>query len=477
LHEKPGAELDWKVNAPLVLETPSGDLVSVHNWSLSGLTWPADAPDCPNTATLRIPFQGVDVCFPVRLKTPDDSGLVQLEGLSGRQRETLALFYRALLSGKMASSGDVITSLDTPVDLVPMEETEEEKSQKKGSSLPRSFRVVINVLTYLLIAAAVVGIIGNNIFTNLDRIAIQHGRVLAPMVPAFAPASGYVDKILVEPGQSVAEGDVLFLIRDAEAEADLKRAETELALAQADLASVSEAVAILEAQADTAIVAQRMATAMRFHAEFIQEGRFDDMRRQWLSLRERNPELARSVDPFVIVTNMLKAEDRSRAADVDSLKAIRDAKLQVIENKHVRAVSDGIVQEFSVRPGQRFQGTAAELSFETSDPRTTIGWVSERFAETIYIGMPASIGFNRKGEKITIPGEVWDVRAGDNPERPGEFGIIVTVRPTGLTSDETKATLRLGAPVNLEAKRQLGSRLKTWLKSLTPQEARSDDGV
>ena len=114
---------------------------------MAGLVWPEDAPDCPKTGTLSIPFQGVDVRFPVRLFKQENEGLVSLEGLSGRQRETLALFYRSLLSGKMASSGDVITRLDTPVDLVPMEQTEEEQAEQPVKFIPRPIRVQFNIAT------------------------------------------------------------------------------------------------------------------------------------------------------------------------------------------------------------------------------------------------------------------------------------------------------------------------------------------
>lgn len=85
--------------------------------------------------------------FPVRLFKQENEGLVSLEGLSGRQRETLALFYRSLLSGKMASSGDVITRLDTPVDLVPMEQTEEEQAEQPVKFTPRPIRVQFNIAT------------------------------------------------------------------------------------------------------------------------------------------------------------------------------------------------------------------------------------------------------------------------------------------------------------------------------------------
>ena len=42
-HEAPGADLNWKVTAPLIVETPSGDSIAIRHWSLAGLEWPEDA--------------------------------------------------------------------------------------------------------------------------------------------------------------------------------------------------------------------------------------------------------------------------------------------------------------------------------------------------------------------------------------------------------------------------------------------------
>ena len=462
-HEHPTPDMDWKVQAPLVFETPSGAVVRIESWSLSGLVWPKEAPDCPKTGTLSVPFQGVDVRFPVRLATCDSSDLVQLEGLSGRQRETLALFYRSLLSGKMASSGEVITSLDTPVDLVPMEETEAEQSQHPAKHIPRPVRVVFNVAVYLLIATMVVGIIGNNIFTNLDRIDIQHGRVLAPLDATLPDKSGFVERVNVTAGQGVRAGDVLVYLRDPALVARLGQIEAELAVARDEYAQVAAAQGALAEQQQSDDIAMRMAVAARLHAAFVGGAGFDDMRRQWLAMRGRDAALASRVDPIAILSQVLAAEAARRAVRVETLSVSRQAQLDLIEKNHVRAPSDGVVRDIQIQPGQVFDDQTGRLAFERADPRVTIGWVSERFAETLFIGMPATIGFNENGQRVMLQGSVTDVRAGDHPERPGEFGIMVTVATTRLSAQETKARLRLGAPVNLEAKRQLGARLRNWI--------------
>jgi len=404
----------------------------------------------------------VDIRFPVRLSQKDAIGTVQLEGLSGRQRETLALFYRALLSGRMASSSEVITSLDTPVDLVPMEETEAEQSQQPVKYIPRSLRVLFNVVTYLLIAAMVVGIIGSNIFTSLDRIDIQYGRVLAPKSQTFPARRGFVESVEVLPSQAVQAGDVLIRLRDPETHALLDQTKAELSVAEAEYARVMAGLDEIATQAASDNLTMRMAVASRLYSGFVGKGRFDDIRQNWISLRGRNSELVEAFDPLSIVREMLTAEADSRAAKLDGLKAARKAYLELIAHNHVRAPSDGVVHEVMVQPGQPFGAQEMDLSFESSASRVTIGWVSEKFAETIYIGMPAVIGLNENGKKIKMSAVVTDVRAGGHPERPGEFGIMVTVSATELSPADSKTRLRLGAPVNLEAKRQIGKRLRQW---------------
>ncbi|MGD1884923.1 MAG: HlyD family secretion protein [Paracoccaceae bacterium] len=461
-HEAPDANLNWTVQAPLMIASPLGDRVRIENWSLAGLVWPEDTVDCPSTGTLSVPFQGVDICFPVRLTQDAEKGIVKLEGLSGRQRETLALFYRSLLSGKMASSREVITSLDTPVDLVPMGQTEDEQASQPVKFVPRPLRVLFNIATYLLIATMVVGIIGGNIFTNLDRIDIQHGRVLAPMHQSFPTKGGFVQSVEVVAGQSVEAGDILLRLNDPETHAKLETAKAQLIVARTEYDRVVQAMDELQVQMASKELSVRTALAARIYTDFISDGDFDDIRQQWLALRGKDPDLAVTFDPVRVVHSLLEQEAARKSAVLRGLTADRDALAQMLEQNHVRAPLDGSVQEVLVRQGQVFDADATGLIFEASEPRVTVGWISERFAETVYLGMPATIGLNENGEKIQLKGEVVDVRAADHPERPGEFGIMVSVAATELTAADTKVRLRLGAPVNLDAKRQLGKRLKAW---------------
>lgn len=471
MHQTPSSDTDRKVNAVLHLETPAGEVVTIARWSLAALIWPQDAPPCPKTGTLSVPFQGVDVRFPVRLESNDETDEVTLKGLSGRQRETLALFYRALLSGKMASSSEVITSLDTPVDLVPMEETASEAKSTKLIGKFRLLRVVVNTVTYLVLAAFVVGVIGNNILTNLDRIDIQHGRVMAPMAELPALRNGYVDKINVTAGQRVTAGTPLIEITDPIYAAELQKAEAELEVAQASLAVVQFAETELDRLTDEPDLLIRLAGVARIYHDFSQSNEFDDIRRRWINLRDRDPEAAVRFDPLRITQRLLDSEIRSAELEVNKRQADLEGRQALVASTQIVAQYPGVIQEVLVREGQYLTSSELALTMERQEARLTMGWVSERFAETIYIGMPASIGFNEGGDKKLVNGTVVDVMAGDHPERPGEFGIIVTVQPSGMELNEVRARLRIGAPVNLEADRQIYSRVKAWFASWVRPDA------
>ncbi|MCP4820365.1 MAG: hypothetical protein GY883_14325, partial [Shimia sp.] len=110
------------------------------------------------------------------------------------------------------------------------------------------------------------------------------------------------------------------------------------------------------------------------------------------------------------------------------------------------------------------------LTFEADKTRQTVGWVSEKFAETLFVGMSAKIGFNAGGERRQIAGTIVDLQADDTPQRPGEYGIRVVIEPTDMSVTEAREQLRVGAPVNLEAARQNFPRLKRWIASWTADD-------
>ncbi|MFY0679464.1 MAG: HlyD family efflux transporter periplasmic adaptor subunit [Thalassovita sp.] len=475
-HTSPSPDLDLKVSAALCLETPQGDIVRVERWSLAALVWPEDGPECPATGTLSVPFQGVDVRFPVRLERIEDSNDIAFKGLSGRQRETLALFYRSLLSGRMVASEDVIKSLDTPLDLVPMGETESEKSAATAGRWRHAkvLRAVIHVATYVACMALVVGVVGSNILTNLDRIDIRHGRVQAPIQTLVSLRDSYVGKILVAPGDRVKAGDVLISMSDPAVTAKLSEARSRLSDATRHRNTLTRALTELEKLRHEPADEIRMAGAGRIYEAHVARRGFGDLLWQWDELKQQDLVAANEYDPVEVTYRLVQAQLSEKQLLVKTLRARRDGQKGLAAATDVVADTDGVVGDVLVRQGQFLAQGVPVVTLEQDAMRDVVGWASERYAQTIHVGMPARIGVNSRGEKQVLRAVVTDVAAGGIPERPGEYGIVVTVQPISLSVADSRQILAQGAPVKLEAERRILDRMKasalTWLPWSTPPE-------
>lgn len=464
-HTAPSPDLDYKVRATLTFETPAGERVAIEEWSLKGLKWPDDSPDRPETGVLSVPFQGIDVRFPVQLEPAPDTAEIFFKDLTGRQREALAIFYRSLLSGRMVSSGDVITSLDTPIDLVPIEETEAEAEVKIGHRwrFANLVRSVLHVSIYSAMCFGVIAIIGSNVFNAVNRIDIQHGRVIAPVGVLAALQSGQVTEVHAASGDIVAVGDLLVTIEDPEIAAKLKSARVIYSNTSAQLKQVEKALARLEKLRSVKDEALRLhEVRLVFEAHLGLKG-FRDLVQQWQRLRDQGSELALSRDPLEVTHRLLLQETLELRRLMKRQRSSRDGYKASLKTAQIVATQDGVLRDILVRPGQFVLRGQPVVEVEDDAPRQAVGWVSEKYAETIYAGMPASLGFNTRGQSTEVQGRVSHVRAGDIPNRPGEYGIEVTVSVDGLSNAALRQALPIGAPVNLEADRLMLAGLRRWV--------------
>ncbi len=168
-HERPSSDIQFRVTAPLILGLADGDSLQIRQWNLRGVHDARLQGRDLAGVVLSIPFQGVNIYFPVTLTPGTTEDEVLFADLTGRQRETLALFYRNLLSGRMASTDEVITALDTPVDLVPMGETEAERNLA-GVQVPRKLRVGTHVFGYIAAFLLVFAFLISLLWTRLDSM-------------------------------------------------------------------------------------------------------------------------------------------------------------------------------------------------------------------------------------------------------------------------------------------------------------------
>ena len=247
-HECPHPDLSFLVTAPLSLLTADGRQIMVERWSLSELRLPEGEAAPEGDMQLVIPFQGVGVQFPIRLKPAGETGHYHFSELTVRQRETLSLFYNGVLSGRMATTSEMITSLDTPVDLVPMGETAEEKAEGMAKAKPRLLRALWNLTFYALLALFLVGFVGGQIWSRLSEISLDHARFVAPIETYVAPEPGHVERIFVEVGQTVKAGDPLIRFEDTDRESDVDEVRMDVRIAERRLETAAEALAAHVAQ-------------------------------------------------------------------------------------------------------------------------------------------------------------------------------------------------------------------------------------
>ncbi|MEL6233714.1 MAG: HlyD family efflux transporter periplasmic adaptor subunit [Pseudomonadota bacterium] len=447
-------EQSYEVAAPLRLQLQSGETVAIPRWSLDGFSYPGAADILPRNGILVIPFQGVDIRFSIELAPSAQPGFLRFVGLSGRERETLALFYRSLLSGRMASTDDIITSLDTPVDLVPMEETEVERSAAIRGRIPRLLRILWNFILYVVLAFLVFGVMGGQIAALLDRIDVDRGRVVAPLVDHPAPAEAFVREIRVQPGDDVRVGDVLAVLGDpdlddavAVARQAVREAERALGRAEAALATLRAA---MDAEGGTALpITARLAITARYQAEFFSDGDTAQMQRLWLSLRDLDPDVAPRFSPDRVIAERLAALIRDRRHALGDLRETLAHREGRRDAARVIALTDGTVHAVPVHPAQHVEEGHLMVQIEAPRPRLMLGWVTSEVADRVHLGQRVGITFANGAEILAVEGRITAVRAGPDPGQPNAFGQLVTIRAEGMDVAALRAIFPVDAPVDL----------------------------
>ncbi len=451
------SDLSFEVRAPLGLELATGETVTIANWSLQGFEFPGDSDVLPKEAKLSIPFQGVDIRFPVRLERKGHDRFLTFEGLTGRQRETLAVFYRSILSGKMASTEDVITSLDTPVDLVPMEETEEERVEASTGKAPRILRVALSVALYAALAALVFWTLGSGIYSKVSTVIIQNARVEAPLIDHAAAQGGFVEDIPVAVGETVSAGDILVHITTPEGEAAMADVRARITTMEGRL---EDAIA-MEARLAERIVIERARLLLNLleatpltqaqHLAAIEafDGRWSA---DHMDLFDAHGAVVRELDALDDELRRLRRE-RGRLGDV------RDA-------MHVMAAEDGVVTEIHVLPSQFAGRGTLVATIEGTEARRARGWLDQEMAAAVYRGMEVEVSINAGAGRQNLSGQIVKLEAGIDPDLSSEFGMLVTVAFPEFTASETRDALPHLMPVVLEAQRgwtaRLSDRLDRW---------------
>ncbi|MGL6209034.1 MAG: HlyD family secretion protein [Paracoccaceae bacterium] len=432
-HERPAPETEPHVIAPLIVALPDGRRLTARKWSLAGIRDQVLVGEDLTGARLMIPFQGIEIGFPITLTPSSDGTLWAFEALTGRQREALGLFYRNLMTGKMAATDEVITALDTPVDLIPMGETDEEKSAGQAKVKPRALRVVWNVVYYVLLMAVVGGYLGSLVWKRLDHVALSNARYMAPLLEIASPANGFVAEALVAEGTLVPAGAELMRLTDPEADSSLAEVRSQLAQVKDRLADVEARLAAHEAQRPAA--RETAVDLAAFDAGIsVIPGDYHDIR--------------------------LRLEQERRLIELE-LRAVRADRARLDDQNRalvIHAPETGIISQTLVQPGSYQRVGTTLLVFETAAPRQVLGWLDSSEAAHVWQGMRATVRYSVDGETQSAPAIVAMIEAGTDPLRPDAYGLLVHLQLQGITLEETRALLPHNAAVEVRLHRDLALR-------------------
>ena len=469
-HECPMPDLSFAVTAPLGVQKADGTELVADRWTLAGLWVDPEETDVAGRVILTVPFQGVFVAFPADLRATEHEGFYVFHELTVRQRETLSAFHRGVLSGTMVSTSEMITSLDTPVDLVPMGETQEEEAAGKAKEKPRLLRAIYNSAFYVVLALTLVAMLGDQIWSRVARINLDHARFSAPIVTYGAPEAGYVEVFNVSVGDVVRAGDVLVKIEDPDRESDVEDTRAEVLLAERRLEAAHDRLAQHEAQKD--LIRARL---------------WADFYRLWAPWRANEPRSTIYPEPIQQAWQILYAFDRGRDAGFTNYFETRDILLETIRERdldlrrwkrdlrHKKAAADELVVR-ARKSGTVFAVHSMEDNFvgrndmlveiEDQSPRVAVGWLDDSMATKVYVGMPADITYVHQGNSKRNAGVVTDIQAGTDVARPDTFGMIVTITADEVGVKNSRKWFRRNAPAKIELKRLEG----WWSKEA------SDDG-
>lgn len=462
-HECPMPDLSFKVTAPLYLYAPDGQTYTIDRWSLAGFILDGFEGDLPEGLQLSIPFQGIDIKFPIDVTPLEEDGGFSFTNLTVRQRETLAMFYKGILTGRMVSSAEMITSLDTPVDLVPMGETESEMASGLAKAKPRILRIIWNVAFYILLAAFLFGFVGNQVWKRLSYLELDHGRFVAPIITYQAPESAYIQKILVKEGDNVSSGDTLIRLEDPDREGQVDEVRTEIRIAERRLnqaqSQLDKHIARLEEFRQPFWDAFYRLWYPWDHSEHLYNDYPVDVQKAWNALKRFDDgeilkpgsyhdilqDLQRRVDEFHLDLRRWKRDLSNKKAAADEL--------------HIIARTDGVVSSIPVLQGSFASRSEMVISVEENTPRVAIGWLDDRMVSSVYIGMPATISYSFRGQAKSITGKILDLQAGSDEVQPDKFGMVITIKADDAGLKKTRKWFRHNAPAGVRLHRNILSNL------------------
>jgi len=428
----------FRLRAPLHLGFPDGQAVRIDDWSLKGIYTGELEGRALDGLMLSVPFQGVGVYFPVELEPGAEPNEFLFRNLTGRQRETLALFYRNLLSGRMTTTADMIVALDTPVDLVPMGETEAERKAGEARVAPRRARMLVNLAYYGALFVLVCGFLASVAWHRISSVPVLSAHVATAGSQIIAPVAGYVRDLTVAAGTKVAEGTVIVRLDDQEALRLLAESEVAAAEAVQLLAAAEARLAEHQARRDEARGAFRGGPDVFDQGLSANPGDYHDIRQKL----EADLDLARR--------------------EVDRLAGRVASFRERAEATALTAPGPGTVVEHFVRPFDMVRAGDALTLFEPDAPRSVLAHLPATSVLKVWTGMRADVTYMSDARAVALVGEVRRLTVSG---QGAEQLVVASIYVPGLSVEDSRRLFVEGMPVSVVLRPEHVSR---WLQGWWP---------
>jgi RND family efflux transporter MFP subunit len=212
----------------------------------------------------------------------------------------------------------------------------------------------------------------------------RDGRIRADVVQVSPDVSGLVTEVRVKNDQTVAAGDILFV---------LDRPRYELALRQADAAVISDEVSLAQARRESA----------------------------------RNQGLTDLVTSEQVEEGQSKVDQL--AAQLNGARVARDLARLNLERTTVRALVNGIVTNVELQPGDYASAGRQVLALVATDTIHVDGYFEETKLPRIRVGDRALVYI--MGIPTALPGQVESIAAGiEDRERASSSTDLANVNPS-----------------------------------------------
>lgn len=256
--EKNQLRKSHRVNLPAKAFMAGGEY-PVLDWSLEGFrcSVPNDDlhDDWVGDVTFILPLSGMNVTFDAvaRLRRRGESGAgFSFDSINDRSKMLLKTYIQASIEGKLDDIQGIISRVEATE--IPME-TEKPLTMEERTAFRRSFTG--RALVYWVLGIVLFGLILLVLYNNFSRAVSTRGVVSGALVDVAPEMTGYLREVPVSEGDSVEEGQTLFVMDDShvlrrieQIKLDIEVAKQELSQLFTDLAEEDRALGMYRSAAD-----------------------------------------------------------------------------------------------------------------------------------------------------------------------------------------------------------------------------------